>query len=317
MVTMGYVLSCEEHRPNDLVDLARRAEDVGFAYALISDHFHPWIGRQGNSAFVWSVIGAIARETTRIRVGTGVTCPTMRMHPAIVAHAAATAATMLEGRFFLGVGSGENLNEHVLGDRWPSVQQRHAMLEEAVTIIRLLWQGGQHNWYGRHYTVENARIFTLPDEPPPVYMSAHGDKATALAGRIADGLIGVIAREESLRLFEDSGGAGKPRLGQVKVCYAADEERARRTAHEWWPTIGMSGQLSQDLSMPSHYESVAKLVTEDGVARRVACGPDPEVHLAMIRQYADIGYDHVNVHQIGPDQEGFFRFYEREVLPRL
>ncbi|HEX2031372.1 MAG TPA: TIGR03557 family F420-dependent LLM class oxidoreductase [Actinomycetota bacterium] len=314
---LGYMLSCEEHGPNELVRYARRAEEVGFAYGLISDHYHPWIGRQGNSPFVWGVIGGIARETSRIRIGTGVTCPTIRIHPAIIAQAAATAAVMLDGRFFLGVGSGEYLNEHVLGDAWPSVRRRHEMLEEAIEIIRRLWEGGLQTFHGRFYTVENARLFTLPDRPPPIYMSAHAERALRLAGRAADGLIGVVATTESVGHFEEAGGRGKPKLGQIKVCYAEDEASARRTAVEWWPNIALGGQLGQDLALPSHYEAATRWVTEAVIVKRVPCGPDPERHLALIRQYLDAGYDHVTVHQIGPDQEGFFRFYADRILPSL
>jgi coenzyme F420-dependent glucose-6-phosphate dehydrogenase len=317
MVEFGYVLSSEEHGPNQLVAAARRAEEVGFGYAMISDHFHPWIERQGNSPFVWAVIGAIARETKRMRVGTGVTCPTFRIHPAIVAQAAATCATLLPARFFLGLGSGEYLNEHVTGNPWPPVSERHSRLEEAMRIIRLLWSGGRHSFYGHYYRVENARLFTLPPAVPPIYMSAHGKKALSLAGKIADGVIGVLATDDSLAVFDHAGGWGKPKIAEVKVCYSEDEKVARRTALEWWPTIGMGGQLSQDLALPSHYGAVAKLVTEDTIAERIACGPDPARHLEAIQRYVDAGYDHVTIHQVGPDQEGFFAFYADHLLPAL
>ena len=179
MTEIGYALSSEEHRPSDLARNARRAEEAGFSFALISDHFHPWVDRQGHSPFVWSVIGGIAQTTERLRLGTGVTCPTMRIHPAIIAHAAATAADMMPGRFFLGVGTGENLNEHVLGDHWPPADVRREMLEEAVDVIRLLWQGGVQSHYGDYYTVENARLYTLPDELPPIVLAASGTKAAS------------------------------------------------------------------------------------------------------------------------------------------
>jgi coenzyme F420-dependent glucose-6-phosphate dehydrogenase len=317
MTTFGYVLSCEEHPPRKLIEFAAEAERAGFSYALISDHFHPWISRQGNSPFVWAVLEALAQETSSIRIGTGVTCPTIRMHPAIVAHAAATCAVLLEGRFFLGVGSGENLNEHILGDPWPSVAKRHGMLEEAVALIRLLWTGRQRSFYGEHYTVENARLFTRPDVPPPIYMSAHGDKASTLAGRIADGLIGVVASEHALRVFDEAGGFGKPKLAQIKVCYDEDEAIARRTAAEWWPTIALRGQLSQDLPTPKHYESATKTVTEEHVAKAIVCGPDLDRHLDLIKRYVHAGYDHVTIHQVGPHQRKFLRFFESELRPRL
>lgn len=317
MTEIGYALSSEEHRPNDLVRNARRAEETGFNFALISDHFHPWVDRQGHSPFVWSVIGGIAHATDRLRLGTGVTCPTMRIHPAIIAHAAATAADMMPGRFFLGVGTGENLNEHILGDHWPPADVRREMLEEAIDVIRLLWQGGSQSHYGDYYTVENARLYTLPDELPPIYVAASGEKAAELAGRIGDGFVGTSPKGKLIETFDRAGGAGKPRYAQVTVCYATDEAQARRTAFEWWPNGGIKGELSQELPMPAHFEQAAELVTEEQVAEQVVCGPDPERHLAMIRQYMDAGYDHVYIHQVGPDQDGFFAFYEKEILSKL
>ena len=314
---IGYAMSSEEHLPNDLVRHARRAEESGFTFALISDHFHPWVDRQGQSPFVWSVIGGIAQATSRLRLGTGVTCPTIRNHPAIIAQAAATSAAMMPGRFFLGVGTGENLNEHILGDHWPPSDVRREMLEEAVELIRQLWEGGTQSYYGGYYTVENARIYTLPEEPPPIIVAASGPRAAELAGRIGDGFVGTSPDREVISTFESAGGAGKPRYGQASVCWAASEEEARRTAHEYWPIAGLKGELSQELPLPAHFEQAAQLVTEDQVAEAIVCGPDPERHVALIREYADAGYDHVYVHQVGPDQEGFFRFYEREVLPRL
>ena len=317
MAEIGYALSAEEHAPNDLVRYARRAEEVGFPFALISDHYHPWISRQGNSPFVWGVIGGIAHATQRLRLGTGVTCPIIRTHPAIIAQAAATAAAMMAGRFFLGVGSGENLNEHILGDRWPPADVRQEMLEEAIQVIRLLWQGGSQNHHGRYYTVEDARIFTLPPEPPPIMVAAGGPKAAELAGGVGDGLIATSPQAELVQQFDAAGGAGKPRYGQVAVCWAQDEAEATRTAFEWWPNAAVKGQLSQDLPTPSHFEQAVGMVREEDVAQAIICGPDPERHVTAIRQFVDAGFDHVYVHQIGPDQEGFFRFYEREVLPKL
>jgi coenzyme F420-dependent glucose-6-phosphate dehydrogenase len=317
MPPIGYTLSCEEHPPDDLIRFAARAEESGFDYLFVSDHFHPWIPRQGNSAFVWTLLGGIARETSTISVGTGVTCPTVRIHPAIVAHAAATAATMMPGRFYLGLGSGENLNEHILGDPWPSVARRHEMLAEAIEVIRRLWSGKMVTHHGRHYTVDNAKLYTRPEEPPPIYLAGHGEKAVRLAGELADGFIGVVAAPEHPTLFERTGGAGKPSMGLVKVCFGEDESDARRTAHEWWPTIALRGQLSQDLALPRHYVSATRPVTDDLVAQRIVCGPDPQRHVDHIRSYLDAGYDRVTVHQVGPHQDGFFEFYAGEVLPRL
>jgi coenzyme F420-dependent glucose-6-phosphate dehydrogenase len=314
---LGYALSSEEHGPNDLVRNARAAEDAGFTFALISDHYHPWVDAQGQSPFVWSVIGGIAQATERLRLGTGVTCPMIRIHPAIIAQAAATSAVMMEGRFFLGVGTGEELNEHVLGDRWPAPQVRLEMLEEAIEVMRLLWQGGYQTHTGKHYTVEQARIYTLPDEPPPIAVAAAQPKAAELAGRLGDALVGVGPEQELVDQFDEAGGKGKPRYGQVTVCYAETEEEARKTAFEIWPNAGLEGPLSQELAIPEHYEAAAKLLSEDDIAETVVCGPDPERHLQAIREYEQAGYDHVYVHQVGREQESFLRFYAEEILPKF
>jgi coenzyme F420-dependent glucose-6-phosphate dehydrogenase len=317
MAEFGYALSSEEHAPSDLVRNARLAEESGFTFALISDHFHPWIDRQGHSPFVWGVIGAIGQATERLRLGTGVTCPMIRTHPAIIAHAAATAASMMPGRFFLGVGSGENLNEHILGDRWPPVDIRQEMLEEAIEVIRLLWQGGLQSHYGENYIVENARIYDLPPEPPPIYVAASGEQAAELAGRVGDGLIGTAPKKETMSAFERGGGKGKPRYGQVTVCWGEDERKQIRTAHEWWPTAALPGQLGQELALPAHFEQAAELVTKEQIAEQIPCGPDPERILASVREFVEAGYSHVYLHQVGPDQEGFLRFAQRELLPKL
>jgi coenzyme F420-dependent glucose-6-phosphate dehydrogenase len=316
-IELGYALSSEEHGPNDLVRNARLAEEAGFTFALISDHYHPWVDAQGQSPFVWSVIGGIAQATEKLRLGTGVTCPTIRIHPAIIAQAAATSQVMLEGRFFLGVGTGEELNEHVTGSVWPGPRNRLEMLEEAVEVLRLLWQGGYQFHYGKHYTVEQARIYTLPDEPPPIAIAAAQPKAAELAGRLGDALIAVAPESERVEQFEQAGGKGKPVYGQVTVCYAADEEEAKKTAYEIWPNAGLEGPLGQELAIPEHYEAAAQLLSEDDVAETVVCGPDPERHLEAIREYEQAGFTHVYVHQVGRDQESFLRFYADEILPKL
>jgi coenzyme F420-dependent glucose-6-phosphate dehydrogenase len=317
MPEFGYAMSSEEHRPNDLVRHARHAEDAGFTFALISDHFHPWVDSQGHSPFVWSVLGGIAQNTTKLRIGTGVTCPTIRIHPAIIAQAAATVAAMMPGRFFLGVGTGENLNEHILGDRWPTHDVRLAMMEEAIAVIRLLWEGGVKSHHGDYFTVENARLYTLPEEPTPIMVAASGPQAAEAAGRTGDGLISTAPDEKVVQAFKKGGGSGKPRYGQLTVCWARDEAEARRTALKIWPNAGLPGELSQELPMPAHFEQAAQLVTEEKIAEQVVCGPDPERHLKQIRAYLDAGFDHVYIHQVGPDQEGFLAFYAEQILPKL
>lgn len=317
MAAIGYTLSSEEHGAPALVNYAERAEQVGFSFAGISDHFHPWVDQQGESPFVWGVLGAISQRTQRLELITGVTCPTTRIHPAIVAQAAATAATLLPGRFSLGVGSGENLNEHIVGEGWPPVADRQARLEEAIEVIRLLWEGGVKSHRGEHFTVHNARIYSLPAELPPIVVAVAGPRSVDLAARAGDGLIGIAPKAESVDRFRQAGGSGKPTYGQLDVCWAETEAEARRTALAWWPNGGMSGSSFIELPLPRHFEEVAELVREEDIADSIVCGPDPEKHLAAIQEYIDAGYDHVYLHQVGPDQEGFFDFYEREVLPKL
>ncbi|HET9590941.1 MAG TPA: TIGR03557 family F420-dependent LLM class oxidoreductase [Anaerolineales bacterium] len=315
---IGYWLSSEEHTPNDLVRYARQAESIGFPFAQISDHYHPWIDSQGHSPFIWAVIGGIAQATERLRLQTAVTCPTMRIHPAVIAQAAATVAAMMPGRFMLGVGTGENLNEHILGDHWPPIETRQAMLKEAIEIIRLLWEGGLQSFSGHFYTVENARLYTLPDELPPIYLAASGPDSAELAGRVGDGLISTSPDAELVDTFNRAGGKGKACYGKIALCWADNESEARRTAHEIWPIAGLSaGALNTELALPSYFEQAVQMVTEDQVAEKVICGPDPEPCIAAIRKYAEAGFDYVSLHQIGPDQEGFFDFYQRELSVRI
>jgi coenzyme F420-dependent glucose-6-phosphate dehydrogenase len=317
MAQIGYALSSEEHGPNDLVQQARRAEEAGFAFALISDHFHPWTPKQGHSPFVWATIGGIAQATGQIRLGTGVTCPLLRVHPVIVAQAAATAAVMMPGRFFLGVGTGERLNEHVVATYWPPPDQRQEMLAEAVGLIRRLWRDGTVSHRGRYYMVENARIYTRPEQPIEVYVAAAGEETGELAGRIGDGLISTSPKKELVQQCERAGGGSKPKVGQLTVCWAEDEAKAVETAREWWPNAALQGPLNSELAIPEQFAAASKMVTDEMVAAEIVCGPDPAKHLKGIHEYLDAGFDHVYVHQVGPDQEGFMRFYEHEILPKF
>jgi G6PDH family F420-dependent oxidoreductase len=316
MTAWGYTLSSEEHSPRELVEFAQRAEQLGFDFLSISDHFHPWVDEQGHSPFVWSVLGAVAQATERVRVGTGVTCPILRTHPAIIAHAAATTSLLFDGRFFLGVGTGEALNEHILGQRWPIVEQRQDMLEEAVEVLRLLWTGEMIDHHGEHYTVENARIYDPPEAPIDIVVSAFGKKAAETAARAGDGVWMTGPQQEVLDTYRQAGGKG-PRIGQLTLCWAATEEEAKATALRVWPNSGIPGQLSQDLPTPTHFEQASALVTEDVIAEAMPCGPDPEPVLERLRSFTDQGLDHVHLHQVGPDQAGFFRFWEQELRPKL
>lgn len=315
MTEIGYMLSSEELGPRAMVEAGQRGAAAGFRSVMLSDHYHPWLDSQGQSPFVWSVIGALAASTD-LRLVTGVTCPTVRIHPAVVAQAAATSALLTGGKFALGVGSGEALNEHILGDRWPPTDTRLAMLEEAVGVMRALWTGREVSHHGPHYTVENARIYSCPPEPPPVLVSGFGPHSTALAAKIGDGYVTTKPDADAIRHYRQAGGRG-PTVAALKVCWAEDEDAAKKLAHERWRTTGVPGELAQELPVPAHFEQASQLVTEDMVAEAFACGPDPERHVAAITKYLEAGFDEVFVTQIGDDQAGFLDFFQREVRPRL
>jgi G6PDH family F420-dependent oxidoreductase len=314
---IGYFLSSEEFGPRELLEQARLAERAGFDRLWISDHFHPWNDEQGHSPFVWSVIGALAEATATMKVTTAVTCPTVRLHPAIVAQAAATSALLLEGRFALGLGSGEALNEHILGDRWPGADERLEMLEEAVQVIRTLWQGGMHSHRGHHYRVEKARIYDLPEQLPQILVSGFGPKSTRLAARIGDGFCTVSPDKDAVERFRSTGGGDRLAAGGLKVCWDEDEQAARSRAHRLWPTEQLPGELAQVLPTPAHFEQASELVSEDMVAEAVPCGANVEAHLEAIRAYEEAGFDELYIQQVGGGHEAFFDAYSREVLPHF
>jgi coenzyme F420-dependent glucose-6-phosphate dehydrogenase len=314
---LGYAFSSEDHPPNELVRQAVLAERAGFSFGLVSDHFHPWLDAQGHSPFVWATLGGMAQATERIRLGTGVTCPTIRIHPAIVAQAAATVATMMPGRFFLGVGSGENLNEHVLGDRWPLPDERLDQLEEAIEVMRLLWQGGEQTHRGKHYTVDHARLYTLPEQQVEVYVAGSKPDAAELSGRIGDGLISTAPEAELVQAFERAGGAGKDKVGMMHCAYDTDAKRGLERATKEWANLALKGPLGQDLATPSDFEAAVEMVDEDDVAEIVPHGPDPQPYLETIGKWADAGFTHVYVHQIGENQDEWAEFAAKELLPKL
>lgn len=316
MTRFGYFLASEQWGPRDLIWQAQRAQEAGFEALWLSDHFHPWTDQQGESPFVWSVLAVLARETD-LPIVTAVTCPTVRTHPVIIAHAAATTAVLADGRFVLGVGSGEALNEQVTGAPWPLARLRLDMLAEAVDVMRQLWTGEVITHHGRYYTVEHARLYTLPDHPPPVFVSGLGPRAAEVAGQIGDGYICTTPDPDLVRIFDDSGGAGKPKQGGVKVCYGSDEQEAAKTVHRLWPNEGVPGELAQVLRTPEHIMQAASLVTVEQLASAVTCGPDPARHVDALQEYVNAGFDDVFVNQIGPNQDDFFAFYEHEVLAEL
>jgi G6PDH family F420-dependent oxidoreductase len=310
---IGYFLSCEEYGPHELLEQAAAAEQAGFTGLWVSDHYHPWNGEQGHSPFVWGMIGALSRVCS-LPVTTAVTCPTVRVHPAVIAQAAATAGVLLDGRFRLGVGSGEALNEHILGDPWPSVDRRLEMLEEAVAVIRELWTGEVVSWEGKHYRVDHARIYDLPETPPEIYVSGFGPKAIDLAAKIGDGFVNTAPEAEAVRRFKDASG-GKPAQAGAKVAYASSAEEGWAHAHRLWPNAGLPGELAQILPTPEHFEQASELVTLESTRGSVVAGPDPERHLAQIASYREAGYDALYIANMGPSYREMIDFYGEQILP--
>jgi len=304
---VGYWLSSEEHAPADLVENAKRAEDAGFEHLLISDHFHPWVDAQGHSPFVWSVIGAIAEATSRIRLGTAVTCPLIRMHPAIVAHAAATSQALMDGRFFLSVGTGERLNEHVVGARWPRPDERIEMLSEAIDVIHALLGGEYETYRGKHYTVEQAKLYDAPKDAPPVIVAAAGEDAAKLAGEKGDGYMNTSADEKVVKIFKDAGGKG-PLYGKVTGAFAPSMSTAKEIGIERSPNRAMGGALSTELALPRDFQSVAELVREDDLEGALVLGNDPAMWREKIDEFERAGFTHVCLHDVSTHQDEFIEF---------
>jgi len=309
---IGYWLSSEEQTPHDLVENAKRAEAAGFGHLLISDHIHPWVDAQGHSPFVWSVIGAIAEATERIRLGTAVTCPLIRMHPAIVAHAASTAQSLMDGRFFLGVGTGENLNEHVLGGRWPRADERLEMLDEAVDVIRALLGGEYETYRGKHYTVEQAKLYDAPKEPPPIVIAAKAENAAKLAAAKGDGTMNTSPDGEIVKLYRKEGGSG-PIHGKVAGAFTSSEDEARKIAKERQPNTALGGDLSTELALPRDFEAAAELVREEDLEGSLVFGDDPGKWREKIDEFEEAGFTHVALHNVGEDQKGFVEFAKQFV----
>ena len=312
----GYKLSAEGFGPNELVRQARLAEASGFDFVEMSDHYHPWLEAQGHSPFTWTVLGAIAASTETVGLATGVTCPTVRYHPAIIAQAAATLSLVSDGRFTLGVGSGERLNEHVVGRGFPAVADRQAMLREALEIIRLLWQGGYQSYRGEYLDLEDARVFDLPDELPVIAVAAGGADAAELAAELGDGMFGTEPKSELFDAYRGAGGSG-PTYGEVGLAWAETEEAAVRAAFETsrWALTGW--KVMSELPNPANFEAASQVVKPEDVAASMPCGPDVAKHLEAIREYEQVGYDHVVLTNNGPDPDGFMDFFARELKPAL
>jgi G6PDH family F420-dependent oxidoreductase len=319
VTSFGYTMMCEQSPPDALVRDVQLAERAGFDFSVISDHYQPWLASQGHSPYAWAVLGAAAAVTERIGLMTYVTCPILRYHPAVVAQKAATLQILSGGRFRLGLGAGENLNEHVVGQRWPAVGTRHEMLDEAAQIIAgLLRSQGSFNFRGRHFDVEQARLWDRPSQPPPIGIAVSGPDSCRLAGRRADVMVGVEPRSELVEWFEAAGGEGKPRVGQLALCYDRDRERAVQRAHEQFRWFGLGWKVNADLPNPESFEGATQFVTPAQVAERLACGPDVEEHVEKIRPFIAAGYTEVALVQVGGEhQQEFIDWAQRELLPAL
>jgi G6PDH family F420-dependent oxidoreductase len=315
-VQYGCKLAAEAFGPNELVRQARLAEEAGFDFVEISDHFHPWLDSQGHSPFAWSVLGAIAASTERIGLATGVTCPTIRYHPAIIAQAAATLGILSEGRFTLGLGSGERLNEHVVAAGHPSVSDRQAMLREAIEIIRLLWSGGYHSYDGEYLALEDARVFDLPDELPLIAVAAGGPDAAGLAAEHGDAMFGTDPDRSLVEAYWARGGDGV-RYGEAAIAWAPDPDVAARAAHETsrWSLLGW--KVMSELPNPANFEEASVFVRLDDLREQVPCGPDVAAHVESVRAYEEAGYDRIAIMNLGPDPDGFFEFFANELRPAL
>ena len=318
MVSFGYTVMGEQAGPKQLVADAQRAEAAGFDFIAASDHYFPWLAEQGHSPYTWSVLGAIAQGTERVELMTYVTCPIMRYHPAVVAQKAATIQLLSDGRFTLGLGAGENLNEHVIGHGWPSVDIRHQMLAEAIQIIRSLLNGETVTFRGDHIDAEAAKLWDLPPEPPPIGMAVSGRRSCRLAGQLADVMIAVEPRAELGDWFDAAGGADKPRVGQIGLCYDADAGSARKRALEQFRWFTGGWKTMAELPGPAHFAAASQSVREDDVAKQIPCGPDIKAHVEAVKPFVEAGFTHVAVVQIGGEyQEMFFPWAERELLPAL
>ncbi len=318
MVQIGYTMMTEQAGPRDLVEHVVEAERAGFDFSVTSDHYFPWLESQGHAPYAWSVLGAAAQATARIPLMTYVTCPTTRYHPAVVAQKAATLQLLSEGRFRLGLGSGENLNEHVVGGGWPSLQTRLEMLEEAVEIIRELFGGGNVHHHGTHFEVANARLWDVPDEPPPIGVAVSGKRSCSLAGRLADLVIATEPEPELIEAFDRSGGRGKPRVGQLPVCYDPDREAAVARAHEQFRWALGGWPVNAELPGPSGFEGATRYVTPEDTAGAIPCGDDVDTFTEAVRPYVEAGFTEIALVQVGGDQQlPFIAWAEKTLLPAL
>jgi len=318
MTQIGYTMMTEQAGPRELVQHVVEAERAGFDFSVISDHSFPWLESQGHAPYAWSVLGAAAQATSRIPLMSYVTCPTFRYRPAVIAQKAATVQLLSEGRFRLGLGSGENLNEHIIGEGWPSARVRLEMLEEAVEIIRALFDGGYVSHRGPHYQVDDARLWDLPDTPPPIGIAVSGPRSCALAGRHADLLVATEPKGELVEAFERQGGAGKPRVGQLPLCYDPDRDAAVARAHEQFRWSVGGWRLNSELPLPAGFEQATEHVRPQDVAEQIPCGDDVDAVVEAVRPYVEAGFTEVALVQIGGDHQlPFLQWAESKLLPAL
>jgi G6PDH family F420-dependent oxidoreductase len=318
MTRYGYTLMTEQSGPKQLVRYAAGAERAGFDFEVMSDHYFPWLEEQGHAGYAWSMLGAVTQVTERVELMTYVTCPVMRYHPAVVAQKAATVGVLSDGRFTLGLGAGENLNEHVVGRGWPPVNVRHEMLEEAVRIIRALLAGEDVSTVGRHFRVDSAKLWDLPDQPVPIGVAVSGAQSVDTFAPLADHLIAV----EPKRGLVDSWDAAHPgesrKVGQLPVCWGPDKDTAVRRAHEQFRWFAGGWKVNAELPGPAGFAGATQFVRPDDVAENIPCGPDVEAIVAAVREFEDAGFTDVAVVQIGDEgQEDFLELAEKELLPAL
>lgn len=317
-VRLGYWLSSEEHDPRALVRHAAAAEAVGITTAMISDHLQPWVQAQGESSHVWTVLGGIAEATEQLEVGTGVTAMVSRSSPINIAHAAATAAVMFDGRFVLGVGTGERLNEQAFGDRWPRGGERREMLTAAIDLVRRLCAGEKVTQRSGRWPVERLQLMTLPAAPPPVYVAASGKRSARLAGEVGDGLIGVEPNAQVVDVFRGAGGAkgaGRRCVAQLHVSLAATTDAAIDQAWHWWPNAAVPSQLLGELATPAEFEAIAEAVGPAPIGETVVCTSDVAPVVEAIDRFVAAGFDTVHLHQVGPDQQRLFDMMASDLLP--
>jgi G6PDH family F420-dependent oxidoreductase len=319
MTRYGYTLMTEQSGPRELVGHAAGGERAGFDFEVISDHYFPWLDEMGHSSYAWSVLGAVSQLTSRVELMTYVTCPIMRYHPAVVAQKAATVDLLSGGRFTLGLGAGENLNEHVIGQGWPPVNVRHEMLDEAVRIIGALFDGGYVNFVGDHFRVDSAKVWDLPQNPVPIGVAVSGEQSVEKFARLADHLIAVEPDAELVGRWDAASGSARSRkIGQLPVCWGTDRDASIERAHELFRWFGGGWKVNAELPGPAGFAGASQFVTKDDVADSIPCGPDVEAIVKAVREFEDAGFTDVALVQIGDEsQHGFLEIAEKELLPAL